>query len=87
MRYGAAGGVAATAIGAATGFAVGMGTSYAIQAAGRLTGAFDAAKSSPADSLSNFEQPLAHTWESIASGIDTTKAAAAGAIAQLNSMP
>ncbi|CBL45579.1 Hypothetical protein HDN1F_19960 [gamma proteobacterium HdN1] len=79
--------VAGTAIGAATGFAVGMGTSYAIQAAGRITGAFDAAKSSLADSLSKLEQPLAHTWESIASGIDTTKAAAANAVAQLNSTP
>ena len=56
--------------------------SYAIQAAGRLTGAFDAANHRPqivCRTLSN----LAHARESIVSGIDTTKAAAVGAIAQL----
>lgn len=77
--------IGGTAIGAATGFAVGMGVHYAIQAAGQVTGALDAAKTSLAAGLSDFEKPLAHSWESISSGIENVKTSASSAINNLNS--
>lgn len=72
--------VGGTAIGAATGFAVGVGVHYAIQAVGQMTGALDAAKTRLASGLSEFEVPLAHSWESISSGIENAKASATLAI-------